>query len=79
MSMLKEHTVVENVPFGRKTLTFKQGKATLTQVTVTEKCQPGENEERFVERLLRIYADRKGTIQVVFKNRMPDYAIITFE
>jgi hypothetical protein len=69
----------ESVPFGRKTLTFDKGKATLKQVTLTEKSLPGEDEEVFVDRLLRMFADRNGTIQVVFKNRIPDYAIITFE
>lgn len=69
----------DNLPFGRKTLAFAKGKATLKQIAVTEKSLPGEDEELFISRLLFKYADRNGTIQVVFKNRIPDYAIITFE
>ncbi len=69
----------ENVFFGRKTLEFVNGKATLKQVTVTEKSLPGEDEDAFVQRILEKYPERAGTIQIVFKNRMPDYAIITFD
>jgi hypothetical protein len=74
-----ECAMSDNLPFGRKTLSFARGKATLKQIIITEKSLPGEDEDHFVNRLLQKYADRYGTIQVVFKNRIPDYAIITFE
>jgi hypothetical protein len=74
-----EWAMPENLRFGRKTLTFSRGKATLKQIVVTEKSIPGEDEEHFLARILQKYSDRNGTIQVVFKNLIPDYAIITFE
>ncbi len=67
------------VPFGRKTITFTNGRAIVTQVMITEKASPGEDERQFVDRLLRNYPDKNGTIQIIFKNNRPDYATITFE
>lgn len=71
--------VAVTVPYGRVTMSFANGRAKLEEVTVTEKAFPGEDEDRFIERLMRRYADKNGTLQIVFKNGKPDYAIITFE
>lgn len=67
------------VPYGRVTMSFANGRAKLKQITVTEKAFPGEDEEQFVDRLLKRYSDKNGTFQIVFKNSKPDYAIVTLE
>ena len=67
------------VPYGRVTMSFANGRAKLEQVTVTEKAFPGEDKDQFVDRLLKRYADKNGTFQIVFKNGKPDYAIVTLE
>lgn len=67
------------VPYGRVTMSFAKGRAGLRQVTVTEKAMPGEDEQQFVDRLLKRYCDENGTMQIVFKNGKPDYAIVTLE
>jgi hypothetical protein len=67
------------VPYGRKTMSFTGGIAKLQQISLTEKALPGEDEEQFVDRLLKRYCDKNGTFQIVFKQGKPDYAIVTLE
>lgn len=62
--------------YGRKRFSFSGGKTILTSVTVTEKSQPGEDEEAFFRRLMKKFGDQQGTVEIVFKNGRPDYAII---
>ena len=73
-----EGRVAVTVSYGRVTMSFAKGRAKLEEVTVTEKAFPGEDKDQFVERLMKRYADKNGTLQIVFKNGKPDYAIVTF-
>jgi hypothetical protein len=65
--------------FGRKFITFSDGDASLTKVSITEKSLTGEDEQSFTQRLLSKYEKEEGTMEIVFKNGRPDYAIITSE
>jgi hypothetical protein len=65
------------VNYGRKTFSFSEGVSVLTSMCITEKAQSGEDETAFTRRLLEEYKGQRGTIEVVFKNGRPDYAIIT--
>jgi hypothetical protein len=49
-----------------------------TSTSVTERSLTGEDEEAFITRLMGMYGNRKGTIEVVIKSGKPDYATITF-
>jgi hypothetical protein len=49
-----------------------------TSTSVTERSLTGEDETAFIARLMGMYGNRKGTIEVVIKGGKPDYAIITF-
>ena len=69
---------MKRISFGRRKFSFSFGRAVLKSTSVTERALIGENERTFTERLLQIYGDRQGTIEMVFKNDRPDYAIITF-
>ena len=69
---------MKQISFGRRKFSFSFGRAVLTSTSVTERALIGENERTFIDRLLRIFDDQKGTIEIVFKNDRPDYAIITF-
>jgi hypothetical protein len=69
---------VKRISFGRRKFSFSYGRAVLKSTSVTERALIGENEQSFTERLLRIYGDQQGTIEMVFKNGRPDYAILTF-
>jgi hypothetical protein len=73
----KDHGL-KRISFGRRNFSFSYGRAVLKSTSVTERALIGENEQTFTERLLRLYGDRQGTIEMVFKNDRPDYAIITF-
>jgi hypothetical protein len=63
--------------FGRKSLSFAKGVASLTKISITEKSLLGEDEKAFTQRLLKKYGNDQGTMEIVFKNGRPDYAIIT--
>lgn len=67
----------EDVKYGRKTFSLDNGKAVLTRISITEKSFPREDENAFTERLIRKYGSLQGTIEVVFKDGHPDYAIVT--
>lgn len=64
--------------YGRKKHLFSQGNSRLVSVSVTERCREGEDEDTFMNRLLAQYGHREGTLEVIFKNSRPDYAILTF-
>jgi hypothetical protein len=68
---------MNTLKYGRKTFTFGEGTTVLTSMCVTEKAMPGEDETSLTSRLLTKYEGRRGTIEVVFKNGHPDYAIVT--
>ena len=65
------------VSYGRKTFSFSEGVSVLTSTCVTEKAASGEDEAAFTRRLLEKYEGQRGTIEVVFKQGHPDYAIVT--
>jgi len=67
----------QHIRFGRRRFDFAQGKVELTSTSFTEKALPGEDEQAFTDRLLKLYSSREGTIEMVFKGGSPDYAIIT--
>ncbi len=69
---------VKRISFGRRKFSFSFGRAVLKSTSVTERALVGEDEQTFTERLLRIYGDRQGTLEMVFKNGRPDNAILTF-
>ena len=68
---------LELLKYGRKTLSFAHGEASLTRISVTERVLPREDESTFTQRLLKKYGEQQGTIEIVIKNGRPDYAIIT--
>ena len=69
----------QHIRFGRRKFDFAHGKAELMSTSFTEKALPGEDEQAFTDRLLRLYGSREGTIEMVFKGGNPDYAIITLD
>ena len=69
---------METIRYGRRKLTFAKGTCLLTSTSVTERSLVGEDEEAFITRLMKMYSNRKGTIEIVIKDGKPDYAIITF-
>ncbi len=69
---------MQRIRFGRRKFSFEDGKAVLKSTSITERALVGEDERAFTDRLLRLYGQQKGTIEMVFKSGRPDYAIITF-
>ena len=69
---------VKKIVYGRKRFSFTEGVPTLQSMSITEKPLKGETETQFTKRLMRHYDDQQGTIEIVFKGGLPDYAIITF-
>lgn len=76
--MQMEVSAMPVVKYGRRKFSFANGQAVPTGTTITERALVGEDEQSFTERLVRLYHKQQGTIEVVFKNGRPDYAIITF-
>jgi hypothetical protein len=68
---------MQAIQYGRKTFSFGEGSTVLTSTCVTEKAMSGEDETAFTRRLVKKYGDQRGSIEVVFKNGRPDYAIVT--
>ena len=66
------------IKFGRRKFSFSDGKVELESTSVTERALASEDEETFTNRLLQLYSNREGTIEIVFRRGQPDYAIITF-
>ena len=69
---------MQAVKYGRKTFSFAEGVTVFTGMSVTEKAMSDEDETSFTRRLVKKYEGQRGTIEVVFKNGHPDYAIVTF-
>jgi hypothetical protein len=69
---------MQRINFGRRRFSFKNGKAVPESLSITERALVGEDEKAFMERLMRLYDKQKGTLEIVFRNGRPDYAIITF-
>lgn len=68
---------MKTVHFGRKVYTFGHGESLLKSVSITEKPLLGETETSFKTRLLARYYSDEGTIEIVIKNGLPSYAIVT--
>ena len=69
---------MQTLQYGRKIFSFDEAGTALESTVVTEKVFPGENEEAFIRRLSDKYQGQQGTIEVVFKRGLPDYAVISF-
>jgi len=65
--------------YGHKTFSLAGGEMVLTSVTITEKPLPGEDETAFTRRLLEMYKEHQGKLELVIENGRPDYAIITLQ
>ena len=70
---------MQRIRFGRRRLSFGDGKMELLNTSITIRSLPGENEQAFTERLMKDYCEKEGTIEIVFKGGHPDYAIVTNE
>lgn len=70
---------MEIIRFGRRRLSLHNGKVSHTSTTVTERAHHGEDEHAFIERLLKMYYEHEGSIEIVFKAGRPEYAIITVQ
>lgn len=68
-----------DIDYGRKKYKFSNGTAELTRTSFTVRSLRSEDEQAFAERLMKLYGAQEGTIEMVFKNGQPDYAIITVE
>jgi hypothetical protein len=69
---------METLSYGRKVFSFAQGTTVHTSTTITEKALPHESEDAFTRRLMKKVGDRRGTVEIIFKNGRPNYAVITF-
>jgi hypothetical protein len=69
---------METLSYGRKLFSFAQGITVHQSTAITEKALPHESEEAFTSRLMKKYGHRQGTVELVFKNGRPNYAVITF-
>ncbi len=67
------------IKYGRRKYNFADGRVELTGTSITEKASGGEDEQAFTRRLMKKYGNNQGTVEIVFKNSSPDYAIITFK
>lgn len=68
-----------DIDYGRKKYKISNGTAELTRTSFTVRSMRREDEQAFSDRLLKLYGAEEGTIEMVFKNGQPDYAIITLE
>ena len=70
---------MKDIHFGRRFLSFDSGQVVITSTAITERARLGEDEDAFVERLVKKYRHRKGTLEMVIKAGKPQYAIVTFD
>lgn len=69
---------MESLSYGRKFFSFAQGTTVHQSTSITEKALPHESENAFTQRLMKKYGHRQGTVEIVFKNGHPNYAVLTF-
>jgi len=69
---------MHKIRFGRKIYSLENGRPVLKSTSITVRTLAGEDEETFTKRLLRLYGQQAGTVEMVFKGGRPDYAVITF-
>ena len=69
---------MHKIRFGRKIYSLENGRPVLKSTSITVRTLAGEDEETFTNRLLRLYGQHAGTVEMVFKRGRPDYAVITF-
>ena len=70
---------MEIINFGRRKYEFAHGSVELMRTDITERSLKGEDEHAFTKRLMKKYGNKEGTIEIVFKNSRPNYAIVTFK
>ena len=69
---------MQRMRFGRKRYSLVEGKPVLRSTSITVRTRPGEDEETFTKRILGLYGQVAGTVEMVFKRGLPDYAVVTF-
>ncbi len=69
--------MVNDNNFSHIILSFANRKVALKKVKLIEKPFPEENEATFTQRLLDKYHGQSGTLEIVFRNGRPEYAIVT--
>ena len=69
---------MEIVRYGRKTFSIVRGIAVLECTEITEKPLRHEDEKEFTQRLLQKYGHLQGTVEIVFRDGRPNYAILKF-
>jgi hypothetical protein len=69
--------MMRNILYGRRCLTFSKGCAVYTSTVWTVRALPGEDEQAFTRRLLTECGESEGTLEIVFRAGVPDYATIT--
>jgi hypothetical protein len=69
---------METVNYGRKTFSIIKGMAVHKSTEITEKPLPHEDEKAFTQRLLHKYGHLQGTVEIVFRNGRPNYALLKF-
>ena len=67
------------INFGRRRYAFADGSMELMRTDITVRSLNGENEEDFTRRLMNMYGNSQGTIEIVIKKGRPDYAIVTLK
>ncbi|MDT8306460.1 MAG: hypothetical protein RRC07_11030 [Anaerolineae bacterium] len=68
---------MQTIVYGRRRLAFCKGNAVHTGTTLTVRAVAGEDEVAFTRRLLAECAESEGTIEIVFRAGVPEYAIVT--
>ena len=66
------------VNYGRKIFSLNKGTAVHTTTAITEKPLLNEGEKAFTRRLIEKYGHHQGTVEIIFRNGHPNYAVITF-
>lgn len=68
---------MQTIAYGRRRLSFCRGNAIPTSTILTIRAEEGEDEVAFTRRLLAECGESEGTIEIVFRAGVPEYAIIT--
>jgi hypothetical protein len=68
---------MQPIQYGRRRFSFSNGRALHTSTIVTVQANTDENECAFTQRLLAECSAKEGTIEIVFKAGIPQYAVVT--
>jgi hypothetical protein len=69
---------MQTIQYGRRRFSFSNGRARHTSTILTVQAGADEDECTFTQRLLAAYSAKEGTIEIVFKAGIPQYAVVTF-